>query len=82
MVGQTASTGALKWPAARRAAAQYLLISCSKLCAAAVSLLLEHIGRWSGGEIARSALSLARSAQAERDNESYFSCVQPAFIDL
>ncbi|GBP18620.1 hypothetical protein EVAR_14390_1 [Eumeta japonica] len=42
------------------------------LCAAAVSFLLGRIGRWSGGEIARSALSLARSAQAERDNESCF----------
>ncbi|GBP45015.1 hypothetical protein EVAR_33444_1 [Eumeta japonica] len=41
-----------------------------RLCAAAVSLLLGHIGRWSGREIARSALSLARSAQAERDNKS------------
>ncbi|GBP41523.1 hypothetical protein EVAR_20328_1 [Eumeta japonica] len=30
------------------------------------------IGRSSGREIVRSALSLARSAQAERDNESYF----------
>ncbi|GBP53123.1 hypothetical protein EVAR_97127_1 [Eumeta japonica] len=52
------------------------------LCAAAVSLLLGRIGRWSGRETDRSALSLARSAQAERDNESWFSCVQPAFIDL
>ncbi|GBP61127.1 hypothetical protein EVAR_46778_1 [Eumeta japonica] len=43
-----------------------------RLCAAAVSLLLGRIGRWSGREIARSALSLARSAQAERDNESCF----------
>ncbi|GBP48383.1 hypothetical protein EVAR_96422_1 [Eumeta japonica] len=33
-------------------------------------------------EIARSVLSLARSAQAERDNESCFLCVQPASIDL
>ncbi|GBP16194.1 hypothetical protein EVAR_9907_1 [Eumeta japonica] len=55
--------------------------------AAAVSLLLGRIGRWSGREIGssqaerlgqsclsipRSALSLARSAQVERDNESYF----------
>ncbi|GBP63704.1 hypothetical protein EVAR_87681_1 [Eumeta japonica] len=55
------------------------------LCAAAVSLLLGRIGPWSGREIdasqaarlgrpclsiACSALSLARSAQAERDNES------------
>ncbi|GBP58610.1 hypothetical protein EVAR_38849_1 [Eumeta japonica] len=39
-----------------------------RLSAAAVSLLLGRIGRWSGREIARSALSLARSAQAERDN--------------
>ncbi|GBP40679.1 hypothetical protein EVAR_36415_1 [Eumeta japonica] len=44
----------------------------SRLCAAAVSLLLARIGRWSGREIARSVLSLARSAQAERDNESCF----------
>ncbi|GBP92574.1 hypothetical protein EVAR_70948_1 [Eumeta japonica] len=43
-----------------------------KLCAAAVSLLLGHISRWSRREIARSALSLARSAQAERDNKSCF----------
>ncbi|GBP80722.1 hypothetical protein EVAR_57193_1 [Eumeta japonica] len=42
------------------------------LCAAAVSLLLGRVGRRSGREIARSALSLARSAQAERDNESCF----------
>ncbi|GBP71100.1 hypothetical protein EVAR_53380_1 [Eumeta japonica] len=52
---------------------------------AAVSLLLGHIGLWSEREIdasqaerlgrlsiARSALSLARSAQAKRDNESCF----------
>ncbi|GBP82143.1 hypothetical protein EVAR_62196_1 [Eumeta japonica] len=53
--------------------------------------------RWSGREIdasqaerldrsclsiACSALSLARLAQPERDNESCFSCVQPAFINL
>ncbi|GBP70844.1 hypothetical protein EVAR_53508_1 [Eumeta japonica] len=38
--------------------------------------LLGRIGRWSGREIARSALALARSAQAERDNESRFLCVQ------
>ncbi|GBP23718.1 hypothetical protein EVAR_13673_1 [Eumeta japonica] len=58
-----------------------------RLCAAAVSLLLGHIGRWSGREIdasqaellgrsylsiACSALSLARLAPAERDNESCF----------
>ncbi|GBP67423.1 Vacuolar protein sorting-associated protein 35 [Eumeta japonica] len=43
-----------------------------RLCATAVFLLLGRIGRWSGREIARSALSLARSAQAERDNESCF----------
>ncbi|GBP10104.1 hypothetical protein EVAR_77527_1 [Eumeta japonica] len=43
-----------------------------ELCAVAVSLLLGRIGRRSGREIARSALSLARSAQAERDNESCF----------
>ncbi|GBP24931.1 hypothetical protein EVAR_12598_1 [Eumeta japonica] len=49
------------------------------LCAAAVSLLLGLIGRWSGREFARSALSLARSAQAERDNESCFflKCWRP-----
>ncbi|GBP44790.1 hypothetical protein EVAR_86605_1 [Eumeta japonica] len=46
--------------------------TCPRLCAAAVSLLLGRIGRWSGREIACSALSLARSAQAERDNESCF----------
>ncbi|GBP36935.1 hypothetical protein EVAR_23238_1 [Eumeta japonica] len=44
----------------------------NELCAAAVSLLLGRIGRWTVREIARSALSLARSAQAERDNKSYF----------
>ncbi|GBP40143.1 hypothetical protein EVAR_20284_1 [Eumeta japonica] len=55
-----------------------------RLCAAAVSLLLGRIGRCerveeserspfhSGREIARSALSLTHSAQAERDNESCF----------
>ncbi|GBP45959.1 hypothetical protein EVAR_41261_1 [Eumeta japonica] len=43
-----------------------------RLCAAAVSLILGRFGRWSGREIARTALSLARSAQAERDNESCF----------
>ncbi|GBP37741.1 hypothetical protein EVAR_29942_1 [Eumeta japonica] len=43
-----------------------------RLCAAAVSFLLGRIGRCSGREIARFALSLARSAQAERDNESCF----------
>ncbi|GBP08052.1 hypothetical protein EVAR_2866_1 [Eumeta japonica] len=37
-----------------------------RLCAAAVSLLLGRIGRWSGREIARSALSLAPSAQTLR----------------
>ncbi|GBP82684.1 hypothetical protein EVAR_27009_1 [Eumeta japonica] len=57
------------------------------LCVAAVSFLLERIARWSGKEIdasqaarlgrsclsiARSALSLAHSAQAERDNELCF----------
>ncbi|GBP26681.1 hypothetical protein EVAR_23451_1 [Eumeta japonica] len=46
-------------------------ITC-RSCAVAVSLLLGRIGRWSGREIARSALSFARSAQAERDNESCF----------
>ncbi|GBP68597.1 Atrial natriuretic peptide receptor 1 [Eumeta japonica] len=44
----------------------------SRLCAAAVSLVLGRIGRWSGREIARSALSFARSAQMERDNDSCF----------
>ncbi|GBP66613.1 hypothetical protein EVAR_50438_1 [Eumeta japonica] len=44
----------------------------NQLCAAAVSLVLGCIGRWCGREIGRSALSLARSAQAERDNESCF----------
>ncbi|GBP24829.1 hypothetical protein EVAR_14162_1 [Eumeta japonica] len=43
-----------------------------RLYAAAISLLLGRIGRWCGKEIARSTLSLARSAQAERDNESCF----------
>ncbi|GBP30066.1 hypothetical protein EVAR_14583_1 [Eumeta japonica] len=50
------------------------LLTC-RLCAAAVSLLLGRIGRnghGSGREIASSELSLARSAQAERDNESCF----------
>ncbi|GBP62644.1 hypothetical protein EVAR_51890_1 [Eumeta japonica] len=42
------------------------------LCAAAVSLVLGCIGRWSGREIARSTLSLAHPAQAERDNDSCF----------
>ncbi len=42
------------------------------LCAVAVYLSNERIGRWSGREIACSALSLARIAQAERDNESCF----------
>ncbi|GBP51680.1 hypothetical protein EVAR_48303_1 [Eumeta japonica] len=41
-----------------------------RLCAAAVSLLLGRIGRWSGREITRSVFSLARSAQVERDDES------------
>ncbi|GBP96842.1 hypothetical protein EVAR_69719_1 [Eumeta japonica] len=45
-------------------------------------LELERIGRWTGREIARSALSLARSAQAERDNESCFFVRAAAFIDL
>ncbi|GBP84540.1 hypothetical protein EVAR_66848_1 [Eumeta japonica] len=67
------------------------------LCAAAVSLLLGRVGRWSGRDmdasqaerlgrsclsIACSALSLARSNQAERDKSHAFSCVQPAFINL
>ncbi|GBP80920.1 hypothetical protein EVAR_49001_1 [Eumeta japonica] len=50
-----------------------------------LSLLLGRIGRWSGGEIARSAFSLARSAQAERDNELWFfsgSLTQKRCIDL
>ncbi|GBP86950.1 hypothetical protein EVAR_62793_1 [Eumeta japonica] len=47
-----------------------------RLCAAALSLLLRHNGRWSGRGTARSALSLARSAQAERDNESCFFCAR------
>ncbi|GBP35173.1 hypothetical protein EVAR_18298_1 [Eumeta japonica] len=42
------------------------------LCAAAVSLLLGRIGRWSGREIPCSALSLVGSVQVERDNESCF----------
>ncbi|GBP75246.1 hypothetical protein EVAR_45445_1 [Eumeta japonica] len=50
---------------------QRILFTCG-LCAAAVSLLLGRLGRWSGREIARSAFSLARSAQAERDNDSCF----------
>ncbi|GBP11337.1 hypothetical protein EVAR_92865_1 [Eumeta japonica] len=37
-----------------------------------LSLLLGRLGRWSDREIARPALSLARSAQAERDNESCY----------
>ncbi|GBP24801.1 hypothetical protein EVAR_14134_1 [Eumeta japonica] len=41
-------------------------------CVRPLSLFYSDIGRWSGREIARSALSLARSAQAERDNESCF----------
>ncbi|GBP81405.1 hypothetical protein EVAR_59406_1 [Eumeta japonica] len=50
-----------------------------RLCAAAVSLLLGRVGRWSGKEIARSALSLARSAHAERDNKScVFVCATGA----
>ncbi|GBP52067.1 hypothetical protein EVAR_97537_1 [Eumeta japonica] len=49
-----------------------ILMHTIMLCAAAVSLLLGRIGRWSGREISRAALSLARSAQAERDNESCF----------
>ncbi|GBP37362.1 hypothetical protein EVAR_22824_1 [Eumeta japonica] len=52
------------------------------VCGRCLSLLLGRIGRWSGRDITCSALSLARSAQAERDNESCFSCVQPVFIDL
>ncbi|GBP75381.1 hypothetical protein EVAR_34748_1 [Eumeta japonica] len=50
---------------------RYVNTGC-RLCAAAISLLLGRIVRWSGREIACSALSLARSAQAERDNESCF----------
>ncbi|GBP40512.1 hypothetical protein EVAR_30571_1 [Eumeta japonica] len=44
----------------------------NRSCAAAASLLLGRIDRRSGREIARSALSLAHSAPAERDNESRF----------
>ncbi|GBP32616.1 hypothetical protein EVAR_25977_1 [Eumeta japonica] len=51
---------------------KYLFSLRRRLCAAAVSLLLRRIGRWSKTEIARSALSLACSTQAERDNESCF----------
>ncbi|GBP47486.1 hypothetical protein EVAR_86405_1 [Eumeta japonica] len=40
-----------------------------RLCAAAVFLLLGRIGGWSRREIARFALSLARSAKAQRYNE-------------
>ncbi|GBP13441.1 hypothetical protein EVAR_4196_1 [Eumeta japonica] len=50
------------------------------LCAAAESLPLGRIGRWSGREIARSALSLARSAQVERDNESCFFVLKVQLI--
>ncbi|GBP45764.1 hypothetical protein EVAR_76069_1 [Eumeta japonica] len=50
--------------------AKYSILARS--CAAAVSLLLGRVGRWRGREIAHSALSLARSAQAERDNESCY----------
>ncbi|GBP69219.1 hypothetical protein EVAR_96733_1 [Eumeta japonica] len=63
-------------PLARRADALYASMVYSlcdvggTLCAAAVFFLLGRIERWSGREVARSALSLARSAQAERDNES------------
>ncbi|GBP42245.1 hypothetical protein EVAR_29843_1 [Eumeta japonica] len=59
-----------------------------RLCATAVSLLLGRIGRWSGREmdalqaerldgsclsVTCSALSLARSARAERDNSRHSS---------
>ncbi|GBP19609.1 hypothetical protein EVAR_102158_1 [Eumeta japonica] len=50
-----------------------LPVQC-RLCAAAISLLLVRIGRWSGRELARSALSLVRLAHVERDNESCFFC--------
>ncbi|GBP79897.1 hypothetical protein EVAR_63334_1 [Eumeta japonica] len=53
---------------------------CSRVgCVRSLSLFYsERIGRWSGREIARSVLSLARSAQAERDNEScFFKAVIP-----
>ncbi|GBP88262.1 hypothetical protein EVAR_63910_1 [Eumeta japonica] len=40
----------------------------SRLREAAISHLLERIGHWSGREIARSVLSLTRSAQAEHDS--------------
>ncbi|GBP53369.1 hypothetical protein EVAR_41206_1 [Eumeta japonica] len=42
------------------------------MCGRCLFLLLGHTGRWNGREIGRSALSLACSAQAERDNESCF----------
>ncbi|GBP57041.1 Lysosome membrane protein 2 [Eumeta japonica] len=37
-----------------------------------MSLFYSDTGRWNGREIARFVLSLARSVQAERDNESWF----------
>ncbi|GBP36179.1 Ecdysone 20-monooxygenase [Eumeta japonica] len=47
-----------------------------RLCAASVSL-----GRWSGREIDRSALSFALLTQAEHDNEScFFHC--PVFVQI
>ncbi|GBP33265.1 hypothetical protein EVAR_5220_1 [Eumeta japonica] len=48
------------------------MLLLERLCAATVSLLLGRIGLWSGREIAHSGLSLAHSAQAERDNELCF----------
>ncbi|GBP95628.1 hypothetical protein EVAR_67598_1 [Eumeta japonica] len=42
------------------------------VCGLCLSCCLGRIGRWSGREIACSALSLAYPAQAERDNESCF----------
>ncbi|GBP04970.1 hypothetical protein EVAR_3338_1 [Eumeta japonica] len=55
----------------------------SRLCAAAVSLLLGRIGRRSGRDIARSMLSLALARLKRNATMSHaFSCVQPAFIDL
>ncbi|GBP56788.1 hypothetical protein EVAR_91440_1 [Eumeta japonica] len=60
-------------------------VACTQvpmLCTAAVSLLLGRICRWSGREIARSAISLARSAQAERDNESCFIMRAHSFVHV
>ncbi|GBP56610.1 hypothetical protein EVAR_33241_1 [Eumeta japonica] len=51
-------------------------------CVRPLLFFYSDVGRWSGRQIARPALSPARSAQTERDNESCFLGVQPAFIDL